>query len=731
MRVFIAEKPELARAIVDALGGGKKNDGYYECGADVVTWCFGHMLALKDPEDYDPSYGRWSMDQLPMSFIPWEMKITPDKKAQVNVIKELLKKSTSCIHSGDADPEGQLLVDELLTYFNYNKPVQRVLINDNNLIPVQRALANMRPNSEFKGLSEAALARAVGDQLYGYNMTRAYTLAAQSVGLQGVLSVGRVQTPILGLVVRRDLEHESHTKSYYYVVEGTFNFAGINFTAKYRAIDSDQVDEKGRLLDVVRAEQIAEQCGQKSAVSTSVKSTNKRESPPLPYNLLKLQADASRKFGFKPDQVKDISQALREKHKLITYNRSDCQYLNDEHHGAAPAVLNAIGQTAPVLAGATKSANPAIKSRAFNSAKTSAHHGIIPTETVADFGRLSDAEQKIYMLIARAYVAQFFPEHEYVQTDVVVTCEGHSFTCRSNITVKPGWKVLYRNDQGNDEVAGDEDALSLDLRNLQQGQEGDCNQCIMLKNETKPLPRYTIATLLSDLTRVAKYVRDPELKALLIEKDKGKEGEHGGIGTPATRDSIIKNLFDKGFLEEKGKAVISTQLARAYYKVLPDEAKYPDMTAIWHAQQQQIEQGEMECNQFVATLMQYITGQVANIKTNGLPGLQVKAHPCPECGKALRKIRGSRGDFWGCTGYDAGCKASFEDNKGQPVLTKKPAAKPSELHKCMACGSGLIRRPGQKPRTFFWGCSGFPNCKQTYPDVAGKPNYSQPPKVKP
>lgn len=139
----------------------------------------------------------------------------------------------------------------------------------------------------------------------------------------------------------------------------------------------------------------------------------------------------------------------------------------------------------------------------------------------------------------------------------------------------------------------------------------------------------------------------------------------------------------------------------------------------------------MECNQFVATLMQYITGQVANIKTNGLPGLQVKAHPCPECGKALRKIRGSKGDFWGCTGYDAGCKASFEDNKGQPVLTKKPAAKPSELHKCMACGSGLIRRPGQKPRTFFWGCSGFPNCKQTYPDVAGKPNYSQPPKVKP
>lgn len=726
MRVFIAEKPELAKAIVEGLGGGKRLDGYYDCGSDVVTWCYGHMLTLKDPEDYDEQYSRWSMEHLPMSFIPWEYKPGEDKKTQLKVITDLLKKSTSCVNAGDPDPEGCLLVDEIIKYVGYTKPVQRVLINDNNLKPVQRALANLRPISEFYGLSQAAEARSVGDQLYGYNMTRAYTLAARQAGYQGVLSVGRVQTPVLGLVVRRDLEHESHTKSYFYTITGQFDIAGQQFPARYQIKDSDPVDEKGRILDQVFADELAKMCDGQAASILSAKTTNKQQAAPLPYNLLKLQTDASRKFGFKPDQVKDITQVLREKYKLITYNRTDCQYLSDDHHADAPGVLAAIGQTAPVLAGAAKSAKPSIKSKAFNSDKVTAHHAIIPTEATADFSRLTDAEQKIYMLIARAYIAQFWPNHEYKQTDIVVECAGHQFAVRSNVTTSSGWKLLYKNDAGNDEVDAEEDALTIDLAALRQGSAGQCTACNVGQKETKPPARYTMATLLADLTRVAKYVRDPKLKALLIEKDKGKEGEHGGIGTPATRDSIIKGLFDRGFLLEQGKSIVSSPVAREYYNILPDQAKYPDMTAIWHDQQQSIEQGKLDCLGFIHSLMEYIGEQVSTVKEQGITGMKIQVTPCPLCGKPLRRVKGSKGFFWGCTGFTEGCKGAFDDRGGKPVLVKKEALTPSQKHKCMSCGKGLIRRAGKKPKTFFWGCSGYPECNQSYPDAMGKPNYSKP-----
>ena len=726
MRVFIAEKPELAKAIVDGLGGGKRLDGYYDCGNDVVTWCYGHMLALKDPEDYDEQYSRWSMEHLPMSFIPWEYKPGEDKKAQLKIITDLLKKSSSCVQAADCDAEGQLLVDLIIKYVGYNKPVQRVLINDNNLKPVQRALANLQPNSNFFGLSQSAEARSVGDQLYGYNMTRAYTLAARQAGYQGVLSVGRVQTPVLGLVVRRDLEHESHSKSYYYTVTGQFDVAGQQFPARYQVKDSDPVDDKNRIVDQAFATTLANTCQGAAATLASVKSSKKQQTPPLPYNLLKLQTDASRKFGYKPDQVKDITQALREKHKLITYNRSDCQYLSDDHHADAPGVLAAIAQTATMLAGAAKAAKPSIKSKAFNTSKVTAHHAIIPTEATADFSRLTDAEQKIYMLIARAYIAQFWPNHEYTQTDVVIECAGNKFACRSNVSTSLGWKLLYKNDAGNEEVEGEEDALSIDLAALSQGQKGQCQTCTADQRETKPPARYTMATLLGDLTRVAKYVRDPKLKALLIEKDKGKEGEHGGIGTPATRDSIVMGLFERGFLVEQGKNIVSTPIAREYYQVLPDVAKYPDMTAIWHEQQQAIEQGQLDCLGFINTLMAFISEQVETVKTNGITGMKIQVTPCPLCTKPLRRVKGKNGFFWGCTGFVDGCKGAFEDKGGKPVLVKKEALLPSQKHKCMSCGKGLIRRNGKKPKTFFWGCSGYPECSQSYPDVMGKPNYSKP-----
>jgi DNA topoisomerase-3 len=723
MRLFIAEKPDLARAIVEGLGGGSRQTGYFDCGNDYVTWCFGHMLQLLDPEDYDARYKTWSMDDLPIAHIPWRKQPAGDKKDQLKIITGLLKQADSVVHAGDPDDEGQLLVDEILEYAKCRAPVMRLLINDNNTAVVRRALANMLDNREFAGLSAAAEARSVGDQLYGYNLTRAYTLAARKAGYQGVLSVGRVQTPILGLVVRRDREFEAHTKSFYYNVIGQFQIHGLEFPARYQIVDGDPVDDKGRLIDQAHANGIANAVRGKPARIVSAETRQKERHPPLPYNLLKLQTDASRKFGFKPDLTKDITQTLRDKHRLITYNRSDCEYLSEEQHADAPQVLAAIAATAPILAPVAQRADPALKSRAFNSSKVSAHHGIIPTEATANLSKLTDGEQKIYLLIARAYIAQFWPKHQYDQTDVIVESEGHRFAVRSNVTTRAGWLALYKNDTGNEDLDGDEDALAADLRTARAGQQDTCAEASAEQMETKPRPLYTMATLLADLTRVAKYVRDDRLRKLLIEKDKGKEGEHGGIGTPATRDTIIATLFERGYLAEKGKNIVSTTTGREFYDCLPDQAKYPDMTALWHEQQKAIQAGERDAESFVRELMAYIGGEVDTVKVNGI-GVKIDAPPCPECGRPLRRIKKKEKNefFWGCTGFSEGCKYACEDKAGKPV--PKEAAAVSTLHKCMACGKGLTRRPSKKRGVFWWGCGGYPACDKTYPDIKGRPDYS-------
>lgn len=419
-----------------------------------------------------------------------------------------------------------------------------------------------------------------------------------------------------------------------------------------------------------------------------------------------------------------MTQSLREKHKLITYNRSDCEYLSEEQHDDAPGVLAAIAQTATMLAAVAHRADPAIRSRAFNSGKVSAHHGIIPTETAGNMAALSDCEQKIYLLIARAYIAQFWPVRRYDQADALVEVEGHRFSVRANVTTQPGWLSLYRNNVWNEDMDGDDNDLSIDIRSVQQGQRGACVGAEAQQQETRPQPLYTMATLLGDLTRVAKYVRDDRLRKLLLEKDKGKEGEHGGIGTPATRDSIIAALFKRGYLVEQGKNIVPTSTAEAFYDALPDQAKFPDMTALWHEQQKAIQAGERDTESFVRELMEYIAGEVAGVKANGLD-IRIDAPPCPLCSKPLRRIRKKDKDtfFWGCTGLAEGCKFACEDKAGKPIQKEVPKA--SELHKCMACSSGLSRRPGKKKSVYWWGCSAYPVCKETYPDIKGKPDYSK------
>lgn len=721
--VVIAEKPELARAIAAGLGGGTNRDGFIDCGKHYVTWALGHMLQYRQPEWEKGT----TLSMLPVLLDPWPRDGNDRTAKQLGVIQRLLRSASSVIHAGDPDEEGQLIVDEILEESRCRLPCKRLLINDNNIKVVQKALASMKDNSEYKGMSDAADARSLCDLIYGVNVTRAYTIAARSAGHDMLLTVGRVQTPILGLVVRRQREFESHKVAYYWNVNGTFQIGDVSFPARYQVRDGDPVDDKGRINDEAAAKAIAAAVRGKPARIVDTKTTAKEATPPLPYNLLKLQVDAARKFGMKPDQVLDITQSLREKHQLITYNRSDSQYLNDEQHGDAPGVLAAVGKTAPGLAGVAGRADAKIKSKAFNSSKVTAHHAIIPTEATADFSKLSDAEQKIYMLIARSYIAQFWPNHRYDQTDVTVECEGRIFKCRSNVTTHEGWRALYRNDVGNEETEAEEGTIESDLRSLTKGSSGRCATCEAQKQETKPAPLFTMATLLVELTRIARHIKDDRLRKILIEKDKEKAGEHGGIGTPATRDKIIAKLYKFGFLADKGKSIIATPSGHSFYDTLPDQAKFPDMTALWHEQQKEITAGRRSKQKLVGDVIQYVRDEIDRLKTNGL-AITSNAPKCPKCERPLRRIKGSKGPFWSCTGRNEGCNFTADDKKGKPDLAGRAVYKTSTEHKCDDCGNGLVRRPSAKKKdVFWWACSGYPGCTRTYFDKDGSPDRSPKP----
>ncbi len=333
MRLFIAEKPELGRAIAEGLDGNYKNgEGHIQKGNNIVTWAFGHILELAKPEEYDEKYKLWKLEDLPLPIKEFKYLPKKESKKQLKIICDLIHndKITSIVNCGDADDEGQILVDEIIQYSKTSKPVFRVLINDLTPKAVKEEIAKIKPNADFKGMSERGFARSQADWIVGINLTRAYTIMARKNGYEGVLSVGRVQTPILALIVNRDKEFENFKSINYYSLLGDFNINNNTIKARLKTED--------KILDENLAKEIKESCENQNT-KINLKIENKKEYPPLPYNLLVLQAECAKLFGFSPDKTLEITQNLREKHKAITYNRSDCQYLPETMFEQAPNIL--------------------------------------------------------------------------------------------------------------------------------------------------------------------------------------------------------------------------------------------------------------------------------------------------------------------------------------------------------------------------------------------------------
>ncbi|SFU73028.1 DNA topoisomerase III [Xenorhabdus koppenhoeferi] len=644
MRLFIAEKPSLARAIADVLPKPhRRGDGFIECGNNqFVTWCVGHLLEQAEPDAYDSRYARWVLADLPIIPEKWQLKPRAAVAKQLNTIKSLLEKASEIVHAGDPDREGQLLVDEVLDFLDLDaekkQNVQRCLISDLNPQAVIKAIERLRSNREFVPLCVSALARARADWLYGINMTRAYTLLGRNAGYQGVLSVGRVQTPILGLVVRRDEEIEHFVpKDFFEVKAHIVTPSEERFTAVWQPSESciDFQDEEGRIIHQPLAEHVVARITGQPAIVTAYQDKRESETAPLPFSLSSLQIEAAKRFGLSAQEVLDICQRLYETHKLITYPRSDCRYLPEEHFAGRHAVLKAISIHSSLLL-PQNSLDTEKKNRCWDDKKVDAHHAIVPTARSRP-ANLTQNESYIYNLIARQYLMQFFPDAIFRKCTIELDIAGGKFIAKARFLAEAGWRTLLGNKERDEENEG------TPLPVVAKGNELLCEKGEMVERQTQPPRPFTDATLLSAMTGIARFVQDKALKKVLRATD--------GLGTEATRAGIIELLFKREFLYKKGRYIHATPAGRALIHVLPDMAVLPDMTAHWESRLTQISEKQFRYQDFMLPLQEILqqliwqAKQYRNLKAfRDLPPVPVKGKKGKQAKSGKNKSKTAKAD---------------------------------------------------------------------------------------
>lgn len=642
-QLWIAEKPSVASDIVKAIGGNfTRHDGYAESATDIVSYCVGHVLEMVPPEVVNPAYATWSLDSLPLRLYPVQLQPKESVAKQAGTLIQLIKRPDirMIVHCGDPDDEGQLLVDEVLEFVGNTVPVKRALINDNTAPAVKKAITSLKDNKEFRGLYLKALMRSAGDAIYGFSMSRCYSIKAREKGYKGVLSVGRVQTPVLGLIVRRWRENQSHTASFYYSLTGNFISGTDVISARWVTSEHAPVDDKNRLNDKSWADGLARAlAGKQASVLAAAVDTGKKQAAPLPFNLVRLQQYMNQKHKLTAQQTLDITQALREKHKAITYNRSDCSYLSDEQFSEAPKVVGALKLLVDFSELDTDTRQ---KSKAFDGKKVSAHTAIIPTTSTPNMSALTANEKAVYLAIARFYLAQFLPKKTYDEAIAEIKCGDEAFKVSARKITDNGFMSLLGDDK-DDEEQDDNSCTFEALSRLRTGESLTCRNVDVAENKTKPPSLFTEASLLAALVRVADFVADPRIKQLLKEKDKDKEDEYGGIGTPATRAAIIETLKKRNYISmEKGKFV-PTAAGTALIDALPDSVTQPDMTAVWSEKQAAIETGQMTIEKFIDGLYDEITRLIesANISISATENQSPKtslnrlAVKCPSCHSEL------------------------------------------------------------------------------------------------
>lgn len=688
--LVIAEKPELGRAIAAAIDGEtKENRGVIIKKNMVITWAYGHLLRLCEPQEYDPKYGKWNKEDLPICFDHWKLVPDGNKKDRVEQIRALIDECDRIIHAGDPDDEGQFLIDEILDYVENTKPVQRVYINDNTPENIKKAFHDLIDNEPLRAVGRSAYARAVADYVVGINYSRLFSLALKMKGL----SVGRVQSPTLGLIVARDEQIDNHVKTKYYELEIPADVEDTTILMKFKPKNELLDDDKHILHKDALEELLASLKDSKRKLKITEKELEQK--PPLPFNLAKLQAHMNTKYGFDLSKTDTITQTLRDRYQAITYNRSDSQYLKVEHHKEAPQVLGKVmaklGEQYPL--------DYTIQSQCFNDKFVTAHHAIIPTQSDFDINKLTSDERKVYEEIARFYIMQFLPPMKKRQVSASIKLAQGELKATSTFILDEGYHQYFGKNIDKEDVDEDEDDGRFDLK--PGTYDAQLHDGEIQEKETNPPKRYTQATLIRDMTSIAKYVQDKEIKELLKKKDKDKKGENGSIGTSATRSQIVETLIKRGYVEMKGKNIISTQLGKDFYHLLPPEVKTADLTAKWWVIQEDIKEGKATVETLVESVLEnfrpHLTQDFSKLRqtiTYPIDDDRPSIGVCPVCGnKVVEKEKN-----FGCVNWRNGCKfAIWKNDRFLSEIGKEPSAPMVEkLLKDKYCKVKLQKDEGQE-----------------------------------
>ncbi|EBI5643504.1 DNA topoisomerase III [Salmonella enterica subsp. diarizonae] len=665
MRLFLCEKPSQARDIAKFIGAGQRGDGFLSGPGVTVTWARGHLLEQADPEAYGGQYGNpWRLDVLP--FVPqqWKLEVKKDARSQFSVINRLLKQVDEVVIATDADREGEVIARELLEYCRFQGRVFRLWLSALDDASIRSALANIWPSEKTEALYRAGVGRGRADWVTGMNLTRLYTLKAREAGISGVMSVGRVQTPTLAIVVRRDLEIENFIPKPYSDVMATLISDNIAFPVKWVAA-AQYCDEEGRCIQAGIAAQVVELCRQTaSATVIDCQTKRQKKSAPLAFSLGSLQQACAEKFGMPAQQVLDIAQSLYETHKLTTYPRTDCGYLPVSMREEVRAVLAALMQTDPSLKShpALAQLDTSLVSRIWNDKKITAHHGIIPTKQAGDLSRLSTDERNVYQLIRQHYLAQFLPQMEVDATEATFNISGQLFRTTGNVVVVAGWKALFTETSRTAQIpadGNDDKEAASRLPPLQTGQTCRVQGAEEKRLQTKPPVPYNDGTLIAAMTNAASFVTDAALKKVLKE--------NAGIGTEATRAGIIDTLVKRGFLVRDKKVLRSTPTGRDLVSALPSALTSPGLTALWEQLLDEVAAGRVSLEDFMAKQNAWVVQLVSQGKSQPLAMQAPPGPPCPVCGGRTAQRQGKNGVFFGCVNYPA-CRGIEGSGSGGPTV---------------------------------------------------------------
>ena len=624
MIVCIAEKPSVARDIANILGATQQHQGYLEGNGYQVTWTFGHLCELKYPEDYTPMWKRWSLGALPMIPTRFGIRLKNDKgvQTQFSVIEGLMKKAERIINCGDAGQEGELIQRWVMQKAGVTCPVDRLWISSLTEESIREGFSTLKPQADYKSLYEAGLCRAIGDWLLGMNATRLYTIKYGGGYGAPPLSIGRVQTPTLALIVRRQLEIDNFKPEPYWVL--TTQYRDTVFNAIMADPNEDELptenaeanegDKKKQATAPTRRGFTSEEEGRTALekiktepfVVTSVEKKRGTEQPPRLFDLTSLQVDCNRKFGYSADQTLSLIQALYEK-KVTTYPRVDTTYLSDDIYPKCPGILKGIRAQYNDLLEPLRANNGQLlkRKKVFDSSKVTDHHAIIPTGVPAN--NLTDMERNVYDLVARRFITVFYPDCKFATTTVMGQAADVPFKTTGKLILEPGWRAVPPSAAKISSSSDDDDKKEEAERTLPDFVKGESgpHQPDLTQKMTQPPKLYTEATLLRAMETAGKMVDDEELRDAMKEN---------GIGRPSTRAAIIETLFRRQYIRRQRKAIIATPTGIELISIIKEELlKSAELTGRWEKKLRQIEHHEYSATQFVDELKTMVSDIVTQV----------------------------------------------------------------------------------------------------------------------